>query len=247
MVRIVGGSFGLGDAEGEFDERPVHEVTLSDFEISRSEVTVAEYRAFAEATGRAMPPPPSWGWIADHPIVNVSWSDATAYVSWLSDQTGKDFALPTEAQWSFVARHGGKAMRYGWVGVTPSGNIADESVRSRFKGRIWSGYRDGYAATAPVASFAPNALGVFDMEGNVSEWCANYHYRYPNTPQTDPAGPRIGDHKVFRGAAFATDPWYSRVGQRNFMKPGFRGDYLGIRVVRSVKAEAPTQAPPSLP
>ena len=234
MVRIPTSTFNFGVEGGEFDEGPVHKVTLSPFEIGKYEVTVADYRVFASETNRKMPKEPKWGWKDNHPIVNVTWTDANAYAEWLSQKTGESYRLPTEAEWYYVASDGGKAIKYAWGNGDPASNIADESAAKNGSTRYWEGYDDKFPYSAPVGSFKPNSLGVYDMGGNAAEWVSNYHYTFTKEPQKDPTGPESGKNKVFKGGSFITNAWYSRIAQRNFMPVTFKNNYLGFRLVKEV-------------
>ena len=115
MVRLPGGSFRMGDIQGagNSDERPVHDVTIAAFAMGRYEVSFDEYDRFADATGRQRPNDRGWG-RGRRPVINVSWKDATAYTGWLSQQTGYDYRLPSEAEWEYAARAGSE-MKYWWV------------------------------------------------------------------------------------------------------------------------------------
>lgn len=224
MVLIKGGAFIMGDANGEGDERPVHEVTLGDFYMNKYELTVAEYRKFCSETGRDMPKEPEWGWIDNHPIINTSWYDAEAYINWINQKTGKSYRLPTEAEMAYVIRNGGEDGTYPWGEGTPKENIADESYKkSTGRTNIWKGYDDGYEATSPVGSFVSNKLGIYDINGNMWEWVSDWYGDYSNSSVTNPKGPSKGTHKVGKGASYNADPWHVRSAGRNWVEPEFEG------------------------
>ena len=222
----------MGQNDGEGDEKPEHAVVLDDFYMGKYEVTVSEYRTFCIATKREMPKEPKWGWKDDHPIVNSSWNDAMAYITWLNEETGENYRLPTEAEFEYVIRNGGKPGVYAWGdGLPENENIADEALdRATESGRIWNGYDDGFASIAPVGSFPPNAVGVCDINGNVWEWCSDWYGDYPSTKTTNPKGPNTGTHKVGRGASFNADPWPCRSAGRSWVEPTFTGP--GFRLAR---------------
>lgn len=154
----------------------------------------------------------------NHPVVHVSWNDANSYCMWLSKKTGRKYHLPTEAEWEFAARNRGKEIVYGWGNGNPNGkdggNVADESLLKQttdVKG--WINYNDGYAYTSPVGSYNPNELGLFDMTGNVWEWCSDWFGKdyYSNCPKDNPVGPEDGLAKSFRGGCWYSDQDYSRI------------------------------------
>jgi formylglycine-generating enzyme required for sulfatase activity/predicted small secreted protein len=170
MVRIPAGSFRMGDIQGGgfSDEKPVHRVSVGKFAMGMYEVTLAEYNKFAEATGRTK----HFYWRrGNRPVINVSWNDATAYTKWLSNQTGKNYRLPTEAEWEYAARAGTET-KYWW------GNEFDKN-KANCGGH--SGYycRDSFTSRSPVGSFSANKFGLYDTSGNVSEWtCSEYEKQY---------------------------------------------------------------------
>ncbi|QUW01950.1 SUMF1/EgtB/PvdO family nonheme iron enzyme [Chloracidobacterium validum] len=213
LVAVKGGTFEMGSLDGQPDEQPVRRVTLSDFEIGKYEVTNAQYKAFCDATRRPYPEEPNFAKLRNyfldyptHPVVRVSWDDANAYCVWLSEQTGDLYRLPTEAEWEYVARD------------SPIG---------------WDSYNSG-GAPHEVGTSVPNALGIYDLMGNVWEWCADWYGPYPTEPQTNPKGLPRGTHKVLRGCSwyFSTVP--CRTTSRFRFDPTlnywFNG---GFRVVRA--------------
>ncbi|RKZ92232.1 MAG: hypothetical protein DRR19_04810, partial [Candidatus Parabeggiatoa sp. nov. 1] len=189
MVVIPAGSFRMGDIQGggESDEQPVHSVSVESFAMGSYEVTFAEYDHFAEATGREKPSDSGWG-RGNRPVINVSGDDATDYAAWLSEQTGHQYRLPTEAEWEYAARAGTETARY-W-GNNPDdacayANVHDNTSKE-VNGYSWTHHdcTDGYAKTAPVGHFQPNAFGLFDVLGNVWEWtCSEYESSYQGAEQ----------------------------------------------------------------
>jgi formylglycine-generating enzyme required for sulfatase activity len=263
LTYVRGGCFSMGDiyGDGEADERPVHEVCVSDFQLGTYEVTVGQFRRFVDATGylteaergdgcffntgnewrkdRAV----AWrnpGYFQDdrHPVVCVSWNDAMAYATWLGRQLGQACRLPTEAEREYAARSGGKAYKYSWGIGGPAGNIADESTKRRYPGWvIWGGYDDGHVFTAPVGTFPPNELGLYDMTGNVWEWCWDWYGEryYGESYRNDPAGPPGGVFRVLRGGAWFDTPAFLRTTDRLMNAPDLRNTNFGFRVAVPVR------------
>ncbi|WP_445383036.1 formylglycine-generating enzyme family protein [Robiginitalea sp. IMCC43444] len=235
MVRIQGGTFTMGQKDGEQDEKPEHLVEIRDFYLAKFEVTVSQYRAFCVATGRDMPKEPGWGWIDTHPIINTSWNDASSYIEWLNARTDEKYRLPTEAEFEYALRNGGEKGNYPWGNGKPEGeNLADESLRKETsRSNIWAGYDDGYAFTAPVGSFKPNKLGLYDLNGNIWEWCSDWYASYPNQKTVNPQGAVSGKAKVGRGGSYDADPWHSRSASRAFVEPTFKRP--GFRLARDIE------------
>lgn len=213
LTAVKGGTFEMGSRDGQPDEQPVRRVTLSDFEIGKYEVTNAQYKAFCDATRRPYPEEPNFARLRNyfldypnHPVVRVSWDDANAYCIWLSERTGDLYRLPTEAEWEYVARN------------SPIG---------------WDSYNSG-GAPHEVGTSPPNELGIYDLMGNVWEWCADWYGPYPSEPQTNPKGAPRGTHKVLRGCSwyFSTVPCRptSRFRFDPTLNYWFNG---GFRVVRA--------------
>jgi len=224
MVELEADSFdmGSGASSPHFDERPRHRVELKRFAISKYEVTFAEYARFARATGRSLPADAGWG-RDNRPVINIRWQDALAYTRWLSEQTGKHYRLPTEAEWEFAARSG-SGTRYWW------GNQPGKEHANCFDcASKWSGSK-----TAPVGSFPASPFGVQDMAGNVMEWVQDcYEPNYSAAP-ADGSAVTGGDCKrrVVRGGAFDSPAKNLRSTSREARAPDTRVNNLGFRVVR---------------
>lgn len=235
MVVIPSGSFLMGSPEGEgdSDEWPQHKVTIAKpFAIGRYPVTFDAYDRFAEATGRDKPDDAGWG-RGRRPVINVTWDDATEYAKWLSRETGKRYRLPTEARWEYAAR-AGTATRYYW-GDEPGKNHANFDS----SGSKWSGIR-----TSPVGSFDPNPFGLYDMLGNVVEWCEDcWHDNYFCAPNDGSAwlGANLGVHylRPLRGGHWNSNPTQVRASYRfrDFHFPTERGKGIGFRVLRPLSDE----------
>jgi formylglycine-generating enzyme required for sulfatase activity len=223
LIKVTGGTFTMGDEHGvgNEDEQPTHEVTLSDFSIGKTEVTVAQYRSYCRATGVSMPEEPRWGWSDNAPIVNVSWQDALNYCDWLSEKLDQNISLPTEAQWEFAARGGTQSKGYKYAGgrsMASSGWYQDNS---------------GDKAHA-VATKKANELGLYDMSGNVWEWCMDWYKSdyFANSPSKNPKNTLRGNSKrVLRGGGWFNDASVCRVAIRSNNEPDFRFSFIGFRVV----------------
>jgi formylglycine-generating enzyme required for sulfatase activity len=207
-ISIPGGSFTMGEGEGE------HPVTVSPFRIQEHEVTNAEYRRFLSQSE----PDPNHDYEAapDLPVVNVTWYDAVAYAAWLGG------SLPTEAQWEFAAR-GTKGRTYPW------GEQAPECDRANFKGC----QPDGPKPIKTLREDGKTPEGVYDLAGNVWEWCRDWFAEYPGSEQTDPLGPASGSARVLRGGSFNSSPELLRGAYRYQFSAYDRVDYNGFRVVWS--------------
>ncbi len=228
-VWIPPGKFQMGCVPGDdgcrSDEKPRHRVEITkDFWMSRTEVTVAAYKRFVEATSHEMPPQapsfnPSWG-KEDHPIVNVSWDDADAYCKWAGGR------LPTEAEWEYAARGGRGDLKYPW-----GNKLTRYDANSR-----GTGGQDAWTNTSPVESFPPNAYGLYDMAGNVWEWCADFHAKdyYSSSPAQDPQGPPSGKVRVLRGGSWNFDPEDLRTSYRVRYLPVYGSYSIGFRCTREV-------------
>ena len=189
---------------------------------------------------------PGFAQTDEHPVVSISWSDAKAFCNWLSEKEKKTYRLPTEAEWEYACRAGTKtAYFYGDdpEGLATNGNGADATARAKYPG--WSigiKGKDGHIFTAPVGQFKPNAFGLYDMHGNVWEWCEDWYVpnSYSKEKQVDPTGPATGKAKVQRGGGWSSDSKRLRSAARVGRDPSaYRGCYLGFRVAL-VQATAET-------
>ncbi len=158
----------------------------------------------------------------DYPVENVSWYDAQEFIGKLNRRTGNRFGfrLPSEAEWEYACRSGGKPEKY------CGGNAVDRLAWYRNN-------RGGH--THPVGTKAPNGLGIYDMSGNVWEWCMDWYDKnyYKRSPRNNPHGPSSGYIRVLRGGAWDVGPWNGRSACRGWLRPGNRGDFLGFRLIRT--------------
>lgn len=175
----------------------------------------------------------------NHPVVNVTWNDAVAMATWLSEKEGAKYRLPTEAEWEYAARAGTQSRYHS--GNDPQSLLKTANVFDGHAMKNWPKWKafalagsDGFAFTAPVGSFAPNAFGLFDMHGNVWEWTSDWHddHYYATSPVDDPQGPATGTVRVRRGGSWHTWPFYARSSYRNWNAPQTRYTLVGIRLVR---------------
>ncbi len=221
MVFVEGGTFQMGSNSGDSDEKPVHFVTVSDFNISKTEVTFEQYDAFCDATGRDKPDDEGWG-RGNRPVIYVYWQDAFDYCEWMSKTTGETYRLPTEAEWEYAARGGNKSKGYRYSGSNTISSVG------------W--YDDNSAEkTHPVAQKQPNELGLYDMSGNVQEWCSDWYGEesYSSSPQINPQGPNSGKARVVRGGCWFNYDFVCRVADRGRYNPDFRYSGYGFRLVLS--------------
>ena len=181
-----------------------------------------------------------WDQRDDHPVVNVTWNDTVAFCDWLSKKEGKKYRLPTEAEWEYACRAGTATRFYsGDNEETLKGvaNIADASLKQKWSDGSGSvPWDDGYPFTAPVGKFKPNAFGLYDMHGNVWQWCGDWYDKdyYKDSPRQDPQGPQEGGAsavRVFRGGSFYRGPRLCRSANRRSFAASSRTCCLGFRVV----------------
>jgi len=237
FVLVEKGSFTMGDTL---------KVTLTyNFYIGKYEVTFREYDAFCEATGKSKPSDNSWG-RGQRPVINVTWWDAIDYCNWLSekekipkayddkgnllDKDGRvttditkvlGYRLPTEAEWEYAARGGNKSRGYQYAGSSTVGDVA------------WYDSNSGNK-TQEIGKKAPNELGIYDMSGNVWEWCSDWYGDYSSSAQTNPYNSTAGSYRVVRGGSWVNYATLTRVAYRDIYSPTGTYAYLGFRICRTV-------------
>ena len=214
MIYVKGGTFTMGATSeqtgADSDEKPRHSVTLSDYYIGETEVTQELWSAVMGSN------PSYFTGDMQRPVECVSWNDCQTFISKLNELTGETFRLPTEAQWEYAARGGNKSEGYIYSGSNTIDDVA------------W--YHDNSSHTThPVKTKASNELGIYDMSGNVWEWCSDWYGSYSSAAQTDPAGPSTGSNRVYRGGSWNFGATYCRVAKRDFSGAG-SGEFLGLRL-----------------
>ena len=228
MVYVEGGDFMMGaiseqGSEGESDEQVIRRVKLDSYYIGECEVTQEQWvkvmgTSIQQQASKAASSA-SYGIGADYPMYYVSWEDAQAFCSELSRMTGKAYYLPTEAQWEYAARGGKKA-----DGTKYSGSWSIDAV-------AWY-YNNSGSSTHPVKNKRPNGLGLYDMSGNVWEWCSDWYSDNYNVNDTNnPVGPSSGSYRVLRGGSWTSDARVCRVSCRGCHSPSSRSNIFGFRVV----------------
>jgi sulfatase modifying factor 1 len=248
---------GSSDPNSSAFVKPMHWVTIEHpIAMTTSDVTVAEFRAFATATGRSMQgcdvydgqwkhqqagswQSPGFDQTAAHPVTCASWEDAKAYAQWLSAQTGHHYRLPSASEWEYAARAGGDAAQP-WSGngsdACQNANVADASAAHRFPGWVAFACNDGYVYTSPVGSFKASRFGLSDMLGNVFQWtedCWNPNYSRAPIDGSARTDGNCAEHEL-RGGSWFTFPEYVRADYRNHFAADYRASSIGVRLVRDV-------------
>ena len=231
MIYVEGGTFQMGSTNGGSSEQPIHTVTVSSFFIGKYEVTQKEWQ---EVMGYN----PSYSEGDNRPVEKVSWYDAVEFCNKLSEKEGltpaytingnnvscnwtaNGYRLPTEAEWEYAARGGNKSRNYKYSG---SDNIDDVAW--------YDANSDG--RSHDVGTIAPNELGIYDMSGNVWEWCWDWYGSYSSSPSSNPRGPNSGSSRVDRGGSWSYYDGSCRVAYRNYRSPGDSLIVLGLRLVRT--------------
>ncbi len=227
MVYVEGGTFQMGATSEQgrdyySDEIPVHSVTLSDYYIGKFEVTQGLWEKVMGTTIHEQRIKAGYsstnGVGSDYPMYYVNWEEAQEFCTRLGQLTGKNYALPTEAQWEYAARGGVKSRGYKYSGSNTIGNVAWYSDNSS-------------SSTHPVATKQPNELGLYDMSGNVWEWCSDWYGSYSSESQSNPTGPSTGSNRVLRGGSWCNSARNCRVSFRNYSYPSNRSFNDGFRFV----------------
>jgi len=263
MILVEGGTFTMGSNSGVPEEKPAHKVTVSSFYICDHEVTVGEYKKFASGTGHAMPEPPDkewldshtptkmlyastgktwWGWGTSLPMHYVTWYDAIKYCNWLSSQNGLDkcyaqngdggwdldrskngYRLPTEAEWEFAARGGNKSQKFKYSGSNDINAVC------------WYDETSKLAGPKNVKTKKANELGIYDMSGNVWEWCSDYYKSsfYASSPASDPFCSISTPYRVLRGGSWHYRDELAKVTSRDGPKAAKTNYNYGFRVAKN--------------
>jgi formylglycine-generating enzyme required for sulfatase activity len=226
MIAIPGGTFRMGSPKSEKgrndDEGPQHQVTVSPFYLGKYQVTQAQWQAVMGTTVKQQRDKEHKDWPLcgegnDYPMYYVSWDEAQEFCRRLSQQTGKTYRLPTEAEWEYACRAGS------------TGDYA-----GNLNAMAWYGNNSG-SKMHPVGQQKANAFGLFDMHGNVWEWCQDWYGGYSSDDQSDPTGPAKGEFRVVRGGSWLSVGASCRSAYRNRDAPGVRDDIIGLRVVQSAR------------
>jgi formylglycine-generating enzyme len=217
LVQVKGGCFRMGDIflAGGQDERPDHEVCVGDFSIGKYPVTQRQW------TGVMGNNPSQYRDDENLPVENVSWHEARAFIKVLRERTGKNWRLPTEAEWEYAARSGGKSEKY-----------AGTSSEQELEEYAWLESNSGLK-THPVGTKKPNGLGIFDMSGNVWQWMQDRYDRdyYLQSPRRNPQGDPFGVNRVLKSGSANKEARFLRVSYRDYQAPEVRGNCVGLRLV----------------
>ena len=212
MVYVSGGTFIMGGDDSS-DQMPTHSVTLSSYYICKYEVTQVLWRAVMGSN-------PSNFKGNNLPVENVSWYDCQTFIKRLNSYTGRNFRLPTEAEWEFAARGGNYSRHYKYSGSNDIDDVAWYIDNSNKRPH-------------PVGTKQANELGLYDMSGNVGEWCSDWDGSYSSYSQTNPTGPNSGSFRVHRGGFWRYNARYCRTPERSSKTPDYCVNYIGLRLVLS--------------
>jgi sulfatase modifying factor 1 len=224
MRRIPEGYFQMGSDVGRDDEKPAHRVWVDAFELAAYQTTNAEYARFLQDTGH--PPPAMWNDAnfakPEQPVVAISWFDAVAYCDWLSRVFGRQYRLPTEAEWERAARGGVEGQAFPWGDGAPE-EVPDYASR-------WN------SGPEPVGLYAPNAYGLYNLADNVHEWCADWYDAayYAVSPERNPQGPPHSPRRASRGGSWRHQIKVTRTSARSSIPPELKYADYGFRVASSL-------------
>ena len=215
MVLVEGGTFTMGatpeqGSDAYPNEKPAHQVTLSSFSIGKYEVTQKEWQAVMGSN-------PSYFKGFNRPVEQVSWDDCQEFLSKLNELTDKRFRLPTEAEWEYAARGGSRSLSYKYAGSDNLSSVA------------WYDSNSG-SETHPVGQKSANELGLYDMSGNVWEWCQDWYGNYRSNSQTNPSGANTGSCRIYRGGGWRSIMGLCRSSYRYNVAPSGRDNDLGLRL-----------------
>jgi formylglycine-generating enzyme len=224
FVWVPGGCYRMGDifGGGGSDEKPVHEVCVDGIYMGKYEVTQGQWQKIMGNN------PSSFKEGDNYPVEKVSWNDSRKFITMLNQKGSKNYRLPTEAEWEYAARSGGRKVKYGTSTGMLDRNTANYGTEKCCDGDS----SDGYEKTAPVGSYAPNKFGLYDMSGNVWEWCSDRYGEdyYSSSPRSNPQGPSSGSYRVFRGGSWYDNARYVRWAFRVRNSPDYAYNYLGFRL-----------------
>jgi formylglycine-generating enzyme len=229
LITIPAGWFLMGSADGQDCERPIHRVWIDSFQLAATQVTNAEYGRFVRETGSQ--PPPFWNDPnfnhPEQPVAGPNWFESTRYCAWLSAKTGRHYRLPTEAEWECAARGGLEQKQFPW-GDDPPQSLPNYSAR-------WQ------AGPEPVARYAPNAFGLYDIGDNVHEWCSDWYDPnfYAVSPERNPQGPERSpgrtQRKSSRGGSWRHHIKVARCSARSSIPPEFQYADYGFRIAAPLR------------
>lgn len=239
MIYVEGGTFMMGalpnDNDASDNEKPSHQVTLNSYYIGETEVTQDLWQT-------VMGNVPSYFRGNKQPVEQVSWNDCQEFIRKLNSLTGKNFRLPTEAEWEFAARGGNKSCGYKYSGSNNIGNVAWYNDNSNWKCnksfislyKIMPKHNCDKQASHPVKQKHSNELGIYDMSGNVWEWCQDRYGYYSSSSQDNPTGPSEGLGRIIRGGSWISNAKFCRSSFRLYLSPNSSGYYLGFRLALSL-------------
>ncbi len=229
MIKVPGGSFVMGDNEGNRDEKPEHTVKVDTFYMARYECTQKIWQEVMQSN-------PSKSIGDNKPVEKVTWNDAQEFIRKLNEITGMNFRLPTEAEWEFAARGGNHSNNYTYSGHNVLDNVGwywQNSGTKSLSG-TWDAKKisESNCQTNPVGQKSPNELGLYDMSGNVWEWCSDWYsdYYYLRSEKNNPKGPEMGEYKVKRSGSWYYLDNYCKVTFRSYFKPDKTNIFIGFRL-----------------